>query len=72
MDNKKDAHLCLGLGELQKQIPHPPTLELGITPLSLLPQLKATDADEGEFGRVWYRILHGEWAATGQEGQPLP
>ncbi|XP_069876618.1 cadherin-23 [Dipodomys merriami] len=22
-------------------------------------QLKATDADEGEFGRVWYRILHG-------------
>ncbi|KAJ8795015.1 hypothetical protein J1605_018602 [Eschrichtius robustus] len=21
--------------------------------------LKATDADEGEFGRVWYRILHG-------------
>ncbi|XP_041605193.1 cadherin-23 isoform X2 [Vulpes lagopus] len=22
-------------------------------------QLKAADADEGEFGRVWYRILHG-------------
>nr|XP_030718382.1 cadherin-23 [Globicephala melas] len=22
-------------------------------------QLTATDADEGEFGRVWYRILHG-------------
>ncbi|XP_039727992.1 cadherin-23 isoform X4 [Pteropus medius] len=22
-------------------------------------QLMATDADEGEFGRVWYRILHG-------------
>ncbi|KAM6182284.1 cadherin-23-like [Erethizon dorsatum] len=22
-------------------------------------QLKATDADEGEFGRVWYRIIHG-------------
>ncbi|KAG8507354.1 Cadherin-23 [Galemys pyrenaicus] len=22
-------------------------------------ELKATDADEGEFGRVWYRILHG-------------
>ncbi|XP_064125746.1 cadherin-23 isoform X4 [Loxodonta africana] len=22
-------------------------------------QLKATDADEGEFGLVWYRILHG-------------
>lgn len=66
-----DAHICLGLGELQKQIPTP-ALELGITPLSLLLQLKATDADEGEFGRVWYRILHGEWAATGQEGWPLP
>nr|KAF6455245.1 hypothetical protein HJG63_002555 [Rousettus aegyptiacus] len=23
------------------------------------PDLMATDADEGEFGRVWYRILHG-------------
>lgn len=72
MDNKKDARLCLGLGELQKQIPTPPALELGITPLSLLLQLKATDADEGEFGRVWYRILHGEWAASGQEEWPLP
>ncbi|KAI4529340.1 hypothetical protein MG293_020588 [Ovis ammon polii] len=26
---------------------------------SPLDKLKAADADEGEFGRVWYRILHG-------------
>ncbi|XP_040480046.1 cadherin-23-like isoform X2 [Ursus maritimus] len=32
---------------------------LGVTACLVLPQLKATDADEGEFGRVWYRILHG-------------
>lgn len=43
-------------GGLQRQ----PTLGLGIIPLSLLLQLKATDADEGEFGRVWYRILQGK------------
>lgn len=35
---------------------------LGVTTCLFLPQLKATDADEGEFGRVWYRILQGEWA----------
>lgn len=61
-----------GDGEgLQKQLPSLPW-DLGITPLFLPLQLKATDADEGEFGRVWYRILHGKWAATGQEGWPLP
>ncbi|ERE87237.1 cadherin-23 [Cricetulus griseus] len=27
--------------------------------MSRASKLKATDADEGEFGRVWYRILHG-------------
>lgn len=42
-----------------------PALGLGITPPSLLLQLKATDADEGEFGRVWYRILRGKWVSTG-------
>ena len=41
-------------------------------PYVILPQLKATDADEGEFGRVWYRILHGEWAALGWQGPALP
>lgn len=45
--------------------------ELGITLHLAPPQLKATDADEGEFGRVWYRILHGEWAAWwGELGLP--
>lgn len=44
---------------------------LGVTACLVLPQLKATDADEGEFGRVWYRILHGEWAALGQRGPAL-
>lgn len=39
-----------------------------MTSYLLLPQLMATDADEGEFGRVWYRILHGEWAAFGWRG----
>lgn len=34
----------------------------------ILPQLKASDADEGEFGRVWYRILRGEWSALGWRG----
>lgn len=24
----------------------------------------ATDADEGEYGRVWYRILDGKWASN--------
>lgn len=37
-----------------------------MTSYLILPQLMATDADEGEFGRVWYRILHGEWAAFGR------
>ena len=61
-----------GWGSYKNRSPRYPALELGITPLSLFLQLKATDADEGEFGRVWYRILHGEWAASGQEGWPLP
>lgn len=39
-----------------------------MTSYLILPQLLATDADEGEFGRVWYRILHGEWAAFGWQG----
>lgn len=65
VDNKRDAHTCLGSGvETAKTVPLP-VLGLGITPLSLLLQLKATDADEGEFGRVWYRILHGKSAAVG-------
>lgn len=48
-------------GTLLRTAPFP-ALGSGIIPLSLLLQLKATDADEGEFGRVWYRILHGKWA----------
>lgn len=44
----------------------------GVTTCLVLPQLKATDADEGEFGRVWYRILHGEWAALGWQGEVVP
>lgn len=42
-----------------------------VTTYLILPQLKATDADEGEFGRVWYRILQGEWAAWEGKGQPF-
>lgn len=44
--------------------PKTPSLPMGgirgVTTCLILPQLKATDADEGEFGRVWYRIVHGE------------
>lgn len=40
----------------------------GVTMCLILPQLTATDADEGEFGRVWYRILHGEWVDLGCRG----
>lgn len=36
----------------------------------LLPQLQATDADEGEFGRVWYRILQGEQVVWEGRGSP--
>lgn len=64
-----------GLGWCKERggTPQTPSLPMGgirgVTTCLLFPQLKATDADEGEFGRVWYRILHGEWAALGWQGR---